>query len=185
MLISDMPNLPPQDVPVMIIKTIETDTVDLGNVLASPPTIISQVIDLSDNTGITLNYCQDVQTPDNPNGQLGGGFSPATALRSFWDHKFHEILPIREAKITVIEKPKFGVLIDGDQDVSSDLGPSYFYTPNNGFIGSDKATFLINVVGKSVKFVTTIIVVKHGSMDHAPCFKGVKQLSRTEIKTHG
>ena len=152
------------------------------NLPVEQPLRLAQATNTSNNLELTLGVCEDVQTPDNPNGQLGGQLSPAAVLRSYWFHKFHEKLPIENAKVTILEGPKNGVVYDRSQPASSDLGPYFEYSPSRGFIGKDKITFFVEAEGKSVKIVTTLMVIANGSMDHAPCFQGIKQISKTVSK---
>jgi hypothetical protein len=126
---------------------------------------------------MTLGDCEDVQTPDNPNGQMGGGLSPAAALQNYWYNKFKEVLPVKEAKVTVLEQPKHGTI--EESNFISEFGPYLGYGPNKGYLGQDKITFLVEVGGKNVKVVTTLIVVDVAGLHGSPCFSGVKRISST------
>jgi hypothetical protein len=127
---------------------------------------------------MTLGECEDVQTPDNPNGQLGGQLAPAGALQNYWYNKFKEILPVKDAVVTVIEQPKHGTI--NNSSLISRFGPYFQYGPNSGYLGKDKVTFLVEVGGKSVKVVTTLIVVDVAGLHGSPCFSGIKRISSSQ-----
>jgi len=109
-----------------------------------------------------------------------GGVSPAAPLQNYWYNKFKEILPIHDAKVTVLNGPQHGVVYDRSQAATADLGPYFAYAPDHGFIGQDKITFLVEVGGKSVKVVTTLIVVKVAGLHGSPCFTGIKRISSSD-----
>jgi len=54
----------------------------LDNAPVAPPAIVvAQAETTTSKSDMTLGNCEDVQTPDNPNGQLGGGISCCTTTK--------------------------------------------------------------------------------------------------------
>jgi hypothetical protein len=143
----------------------------------APPAMVVQAVTTTSNPNMTLGDCVDVQTPDNPNGQLGGGVSPAATLQKYWYLKYHEKLSIRDAKVTVLEGSQHGAVYDRSQPTASAFGPYFEYGPNRGYLGEDKIAFLVEVDGKSVKVVTTLYVVPIADSKGVYCFGDIKRIN--------
>lgn len=139
MFIPDMPNVPPQDLPVIIAQA--NQAADGGRLR-------------------TAGVCEPV--PSRPeNYSLENVFEPkgiaARYLRDF-EHKW--VANADPGTITLLQAPKHGVLhllteADGDKFGEGKLDPAsplYAYLPN-GYLGKDKAVFLVEMAGVKVKVV--------------------------------
>jgi hypothetical protein len=82
---------------------------------------------------------------------------------SYWN-----MLSVKDARVTVLKGPQHGVI--NASNLVTELGPYFEYGPDHGFLGEDKITFLVEVAGKRVKVVMTLIVVEN-SVDQgdSPC----------------
>ena len=202
MFFLDIPPAPTAEVPVLV---AQADYGVKGNVVmqdltpqmlvsavpplvdapVAPPAIVSQATTtITNKPNMTLGVCEDVQTPDNPNGQLGGQLAPVGALKIYWYNKFKEVLSVKDAKVTVLQEPLHGVLASTSPDET--FGPYFEYAPNHGYLGQDKITFLVEVGGKSVKIVTTLYVVPIADSKGVNCFGGPKlinSIDQTNLST--
>ncbi len=124
----------------------------------APPAIIAQAS--TGKTNMTLGVCEGVKTPDDPQGQLGGQLAPAGDYGNYMQEKLNKYFPIEGAIVTVLQAPKNGILQNSRPD--GIVGPSFNYTPNHGFLGQDKITFLVEVGGKRIKMIYTVHVDNHG-----------------------
>jgi len=141
----------------------------------APPAMVAQAATTTNTPDMTLGNCEDVQTPDNLNGQLGGQLAPAGALKLYWEDKLNKEFSVKDAQVTVLQAPKHGLLQNGSP--SKTFGPYFKYTPDHGYLGQDKITFLVEVGGKSVKVVTTLYVVPIADSKGVYCFGGPKLLN--------
>lgn len=134
MLIPDMPNLPPQGVPVMIAQANQTQTGDTATIR-------------------TLGICDPV--PNDPaNYSLENVIDPkggaAFYLRSYEGQKIANTAP---GNITILEQPTHGVLRMETEANHFGTGkfdsanPGYAYLPEQGYLGKDSATFLVDFGG--------------------------------------
>lgn len=124
---------------------------------------------------MTLSDCDDVQTPDNPDGPLGGEISPAGAVYLYMDAKLNRVLDVSDAKVTVIERPKHGSI--AGEWRSKTFGPSFAYVADSGFLGTDQMSFLVEVDGKRYKVIVKLYVVPVADSKGVKCFGGVKRIS--------
>ena len=131
--------------------------------IAPPAIVVAQAATTAGKPDVALGNCESVQTPDSPTGQVGGGLYPAATVKSYWN-----MLSVQDAKVTVLEGPKHGV-VKGSSRITEN-GPPYGYVPDHGFLGEDRITFLVEVAGKRVKVVMTLFVVEN-SVDQgdSPC----------------
>ena len=136
MFISDMPNVPPQNVPVMIAQASQAQPGDVTTIRA-------------------IGVCSPV-----PNE--GGMLSPIGATHDYFYLYEHQKKVTGPANITVIQQPKHGILrlvTEADRGTlfSSSSGPLkqdaglYAYLPESGYLGKDSATVLVDIGGIQVK----------------------------------
>ena len=143
MFIPDMPNVPPQEVPVLIAQANQAQAGDV-------------------KTMRTLGVCEPVP---NSNYSLENVFSPkgsaAFYLRTF-EHQ--SVANTDPATVTILQQPKHGTLrlvtqadvgtiLESGGDPVNPADGLYFYLPENGYLGKDSATFLVEIAGVKVKVV--------------------------------
>lgn len=151
MFVPDMPNVPPQNVPVMIAQA-------------------SQMQQDPANTNRTVGVCQALSNP--PLGLLPGAVATAqNSLTPAGDAiQYFRIVENRaisgSSTVTVLENPKHGkledlgtVVFDENGHAIRDTGErSYNYIPESGYLGQDSATLLVEIGGFKVKMVYTFKV---------------------------
>ena len=123
---------------------------------------------------LILQNCEDVQTPDNPNGVLGGGLAPAASVRRYFNETQNQLIDVTAAKVTVLEPPKQGTIVGEWQ--SKKFSRAFSYEPRRGFLGTDQITFLVEVDGKRVKVVTKLYVVPVADDKGVKCFGQLKKI---------
>jgi hypothetical protein len=128
---------------------------------------------------MTLSDCEGVKAPDDSQRQLGGQLAPAGSYKNYMLDRLKKRVPIDGAVVTILEQPKHGVVIDGRRDKITAIGPTFSYTPNHGFLGQDKVTFLVEVGGKRIKVITTLYVDKNTSEQCEGDAGDVKRISST------
>ncbi len=138
MFVPDMPNVPPQDVPVMIAQANQAQPSDV-------------------TTTRTIGVCSPVP---NSNYSAENGLVPIGAagfyLRSYEHQQVQDI-----GTVTVLQQPKHGVLrlvtqADGNNFGEGTFDPAaglYVYLPEQGYLGNDKAVMLVEIAGVKVKVV--------------------------------
>lgn len=140
MYIPDMPNVPPQNVPVMIAQANQAQAGDEATTRA---------------IGVCYPAPSDQYSGENT---LSPIVSAKIYLRSY-EHKAVS----STATITILQQPKHGVLrlvTEADRgtlfsDTSGPVDPAsglYAYLPEKGY-GKDSATFLVDIGGVKVKVV--------------------------------
>ncbi|MEO7623423.1 MAG: hypothetical protein ABIS30_10200, partial [Gallionella sp.] len=141
MFIPDMPNVPPQYVPVMIAQANQAQAND------TTTTRTIGVCDPSPNNNYSLENVIE------PVGEAG------FYLRSYEHQQVRDI-----GTVTVLQQPKHGVLrlvTEADRGTlfDSSAGPLksdsalYAYLPEQGYLGNDKAVMLVDIAGVKVKVV--------------------------------
>jgi len=141
MFTADMPNVPPQNLPVMIAQAKQAQPGDV-------------------TTTRTLGVCfpawSDQYTGENT-------LSPTKSAEFYW-RKYEQLKIAGSATITVLQQPAHGVfrlvteadrgtLFDSSSaPVDSSLG-HYAYLPEKGYLGKDSATLLVDIGGRKVKIV--------------------------------
>lgn len=122
MLVMDMPDIPPQYVPVMVVQA-------------------SQARQDSTAATRTIGVCRLIENPPSiPGGSAVNSIgSPLGSLRRYFSEFEHRTIPEGPARVTLLERPAHGVL-----KPEGDFG-SYLYLPNAGFLGQDQATFTVEV----------------------------------------
>jgi hypothetical protein len=154
MFVADMPNVPPQELPVMIAQASQAQTEDA-------------------NTVRTLGVCFPVP---NRNFSAENGVIPkgdaAYYLRSYENKSVAGSAP---GTIAILEQPKHGILrLVTQADVGTILpsgGDSvdpaaglYFYLPENGYVGDDKAAFLVEIAGVKIKVIYFLQAIEGGTL---------------------
>lgn len=143
MLIPDMPNVPPQYVPVMIAQANQAQPNDVATMRA---------------TGVCYPVPSNYYSGENTLSPIVN----AKAYFSIYEHK--KVASSEATTVTVLQQPKHGILrlvTEADRGVlfSSSSGPAnpdnpnYAYLPEKGYLGKDSASFLIEIGGVQVKVV--------------------------------
>lgn len=137
---------------------------DFLNPAAMPetaPTTYVQLAQANANLRVqtVLEECQGVDTQIPPGGTV---FSPSGGIRLYWDKHPKQIIgsgDLTQAKVTVLEHPKYGVLKDLNE-IDRDMGSVYAYdviegTPNGT---EDRVVFLVEIGGKRIKVIERLIL---------------------------
>ena len=141
MFIPDMPNVPPQDVPVMIAQANQAQASDTTTVR-------------------TLGVC--FPAPNN-NYSAANSIDPIIEaglyLQQYENRKFD---PSNiSGTVTILQQPTHGILrlvtqadvgtilIDNGEHIDPAF-PNYFYLPEQGYLGKDSATLLVDIGGIKV-----------------------------------
>jgi hypothetical protein len=120
----DMPDVPPQYAPVMIVQ-------------------VSQAKQSADKADHTIGVCSLVGNPMRPEAINGvGPIAAATAY--FLNAGNHEA--VGRAVVRVLSNPQHGTL-----EPNADAPGGYVYLPKTGYFGPDRATFLVEMRGKTVR----------------------------------
>lgn len=141
LFIPDMPNVPPQEVPVMIAQANQAQVGDV-------------------RTTRTIGVCHPAP---NENYSLENVVSPigqAGFYLGYFEGKKVQYI----GTITILQQPKHGILrlvteADRGTILNSEGGPLdpasglYAYLPNTGYVGKDSATALVEIAGVKVKVV--------------------------------
>src|SRR6266700_8137640 len=140
MFIADVPNIPPQDVPVMIAQANQAQAGDV-------------------KTMRTIGVCEPVPNEDY---SLENVFSPkGSAAYYLRMYERQSVADTDPATVTILQQPKHGILRlvteanrnrfgEGRFDPASGL---YAYLPKKGYVGKDSATALVEIAGVKVKVV--------------------------------
>ena len=143
MFIPDMPNVPPQDVPVMIAH---------ANQAQSSTALTMRAV------GICYGIPNGVGT--SPTG--GNIVDPMGEAQSYFlNYENKTIADTVPATVTILQQPAHGILrLLTQADMATLLGgggsldpadQSYIYLPEKGYIGQDKAVVLVEIGGVKVK----------------------------------
>ena len=143
MFIPDMPNVPPQDVPVMIAQA-------------------KQVLPGDTATIRTIGVCSP---SPNQNYSAENGLAPLVPAGFYLEQYEHQTVT-GQATTVILQQPKHGVLrlvTEADRGTLFDgsAGPMnpaaaagfYVYLPEKGYLGKDSAALLVDVGGRKVKIV--------------------------------
>jgi hypothetical protein len=133
-----VPNMPPQDVQVMLAQA-------------------NQAEQSSTKPVRTVGICQPVQNVWIPLGNLGEVFiSPVSeAAMYFLLYEHREIIDTGTS--TVTQNPKHGILKEGTDGLFS-------YQAEVGYLGKDSATVLVNIDGLKVKVVYSFLATDKPTM---------------------
>ena len=139
MLFHDLPDVPPQNVPVMIAQANQAQA---GDVMTTR------------TLGVCFPAPNNIYSLENVIEPIGD----AKAYLRMYEHQ----TVTGTATTTVIRQPKHGILrlvTEADRgklfgDSASAVDPAaglYAYLPENGYVGKDRATVLVEVSGIKVK----------------------------------
>jgi hypothetical protein len=158
MFIPDMPNVPPQEVPVMIAQANQAQPSDV-------------------KTTRTIGVCSLIPNAANTNVTSSSehALSPVDVAQGyfyFYENQIYEQQKtvIRDSVIiTIKQNPKHGTL-------ANDGNGGYAYLPEKGYLGKDSATLLVDIGGTKVKVVYFFQTIDSASvgegLDEALCKKG-------------
>ena len=121
-----MPNVPPQDVPVMVAQA-------------------TAVAQSSEKTDRVIAVCHLAQNPANPPSTAVNVIEATMAVEDYltkWEHK--KIKGIVTSRI--LQQPSHGLLRD-------EGGGAYSYVPELGYLGKDQGTLLVEMSGLKVKVI--------------------------------
>jgi hypothetical protein len=132
MFIPDMPNVPPQNVPVMIAQANQAQQGDVTTIR-------------------TLGVCSPVP---NAMYSLENVVEPIGEAQAYFRMYEHQTVT-GHATITILQQPKNGILrlvtqadvgtiLQGDTGTIRPDAGLYFYLPENGYLGKDKAIILVD-----------------------------------------
>jgi len=154
MFVMDMPDLPPQYEQVMLVQA-------------------SQSQQTKAQYERTIGLCALINNPPNaPKEPWAGsdGLSPVVAVSNYFRAVENNLdFKYEGGRASVLEKPKHGVLQATD-------GEGYYYFPEAGYLGTDRATFLVEIAGRKYKAVHYLrvmeIVPEDGRLDKRYCPNG-------------
>lgn len=135
MFIADIPNAPPQNVPVMIAQANQAQPGDTTTIR-------------------TFGICSPA--PNN-NYSADNGEDPIADAK-FYLQQYENRTVTGPATVTILQQPKHGVLrlvtqadvgtiLAGDTGTIDAADPGYFYLPETGYLGKDKAIMLVDFGG--------------------------------------
>lgn len=141
MAIPDMPNVPPQNVPVLIAQA-------------------NQAQSIGATTTRTAGVCYPVP---NDNYSAENGLDPINSA-DFYLQQYEHRTVTEPATVTILQQPKHGILrlvteADRGKLFSVSAGPikpdnqAYVYLPEKGYLGNDKAVMLVEIGGIKVKVI--------------------------------
>jgi hypothetical protein len=145
MLFLDMPNIPPQTTPIVMLAQT------------------NQAHDGIKKAGRVLGVCKVIanEKRNYPNStDLMAVASAGTYLTSYENHTDLTVEDAAAAKTTVLSQPKHGTLKEG-----SSLNGKYFYFPDTGYVGKDSAEVLVEIKGVTVKVRYFIHVLEYSEKD--------------------
>ena len=156
MFIPDMPNVPPQNVPVLIAQANQAQPGDV-------------------KTTRTLGVCQIIPNAANAIPSLENVMSPNVSAKDYFYWYEQKKIITSPATITILQQPKHGILRLVTEDdrgtlfsktsgaLKSDAG-LYAYLPEKGYLGKDSATALVEIGGIKVKVAYFFQTVDSGSV---------------------
>ena len=168
MFIPDMPNVPPQDMPVMIAQANQAQPSDV-------------------TTTRTMGVCRIMANAANANFSLENTIIPKVSAGGYlylYEHQMYEQQKIATspATITILQNPKHGTLADNGSGV-------YAYLPEKGYLGKDSATVLVDIGGIKVRvvyfFQTLDVPTVADELDESLCKKGPHWKISTTLDPNG
>ena len=144
MFIPDMPNVPPQDVPVMIAQ---------ANQAQSSTALTVRTV------GICFGISNGVDTSPMGDNVVEPKGEAQSYLLNYEKKNVADTVP---ATITILQQPAHGILrlltqadigtiLPGSGGTVDPSNPGYIYLPEKGYIGQDKAVVLVEIGGVKVK----------------------------------
>ena len=147
MFIPDMPNVPPQDVPVMIAQANQAQSGDV-------------------KTTRSVGICHPVSNGTLSTQSLENVIDPIGEAKGYFDLYEHQSVT-GSAIITVLQQPKHGILRLVTEADNFGIGrfdptdPGYVYLPEKGYLGKDSATVLVEIGSIKVTVVYFFQAVNH------------------------
>ena len=136
----------------------------------NPPAIIQTAITKEPKPDMVFDHgCETVQTPDNPREWELQIIRPTNAIFHYFETILRKPIDVSKAKISVLKTTKHGELtpLAIADAIKMRLGitpqdspPLYTYRPNKGYLGSDDATFVVELDNKRYKVHSKYYVVK-------------------------
>ncbi len=165
MWISDMPNVPPQDVPVMIAQ---------ANQAQSSTALTVRTV------GICLGIFNGVGTSPTGENIVEPKGEARAYVRNYEKKNIADTVP---ATITILQQPAHGILrLLTQADIGTILpntggtfdsaDPGYIYLPEKGYIGQDKAVVLVEIGGVKVKEIFYFHDIVEQTSPTSPCGGG-------------
>ncbi len=164
MFVPDMPNVPDQYLPVLVAEARPAATT-------------------STSKEMTFGFCGLVP---NISGQVVGReheLNPASiAVADLWDFdEYFKQMPEdqrreallaleKTAKVTILQQPKYGTLIDTAKPAYQDTITGLFYNPKSGYMGKDQVVFLVEMGEYKIKLIYNIYPVD-GSPENPEAIK--------------
>lgn len=145
MISLDVPYVPPQETPMIVAAA--TDAVG------------KQPVDY------LIRDCTETEHVDNPNNALRG-VDPAGTVMDYLQRLQKKFLDITEFKPTLLQGPQHGSL---EYEVSNAGRMFYVYDPKPGFLGKDKAVFMVEYQGMHFKVSIDIHVLEIVSANESTC----------------
>jgi hypothetical protein len=139
MFVMDMPDVPPQFAPIVVAQTTQAQQ--------------SMI-----KVDRTLGVCQVVQNPAHTHIP-GEDFNAQNSTAPFgvvknYIYDFEERIVEADGKMTILQNPKNGILRGYPAE------RNYLYIPNQGFVGKDSATILVEMDGRKFKLIYDIHVLE-------------------------
>ncbi|MES2770770.1 MAG: hypothetical protein V4623_02150 [Pseudomonadota bacterium] len=142
MFAMDMPNVPPQNQPLMIAQANQAQS-------ASTKMRTFGICFPAPNELFSLENVTDPKV---------------ASIEYLWRYEHRRIIKTEPATVSILQEPKHGVLrlmTEADRgtlfsDTAGPIDPSdpaYVYLPNPGYLGKDKAIFLVEIGGVKVKVI--------------------------------
>ena len=140
MFVMDMPNVPPQNVPVIIAQAGKAQVIDAKTTRA---------------IGICFPAPNELYSGEN-------AFDPALEARFYLRNYEHKTVErTSPVTVTILQQPSHGILrlvteADGDRFGEGRFDPAdpgYVYLPEKGYLGKDKAVALVEIAGIKVKVI--------------------------------
>jgi len=143
MFILDMPNVPPQDAPVMIAQ-------------------VNQAQSSAVRASRTVGICQIIPNAPLATPSLENVISPIGTAQDYFYKYEHKKTVTGPVTITILQQPKHGILrliTEADRfgadrfgnDKSEPVAGLYVYLPNKGYYGKDGAVVQVEIGGIKVK----------------------------------
>lgn len=134
---------------------------DLPQPPAMPLTSTVLVQGAAHGTGATpqpdyvLNECQDTESTGEPTSAMRG-VDPAYMLKNHLQNQVRQYIDIAAIRnVTLLEGTEHGKIVGGTDNLGL---TSYRYDPPPGYVGTDKAVFMVEHEGKRYKIVVELNV---------------------------
>ena len=113
-----------------------------------------------------LTDCQEIPEM-TPSSSAQRAVDPPGAIDVYITHRGGKSIRPESAAVTLIEKPKHGVLTE---EVANTGYRFFGYDQKPGFVGKDRAVFLVEAGGERYKVVVTLVVTVGAAPDiPSPC----------------